>query len=192
MFHSGMVLRNKLNSAGWRGTQYDAIDITGAVSLAGNMAISAINGFVPLPGQAFQVMTFGSRSGDVSVVNQTPYAGLRFIKTYTATSLTVSASGLAGDANLDGIVNSLDFTVLAAHFSGSGQNWLAGDFNGDGVVNALDFNAIATNYGKLTPPAPSLESPVPEPGALLLFTASLGWSCSRRRQRDRTERSPAT
>ena len=165
-----------------RGIQYDAIDITGAASLAGMMVVSAINAFTPLPGQTFQVMTFGSRSGDVSVINETAYAGLRFSKSYTSTSLTLSASGLAGDANLDGIVNSLDFTALAAHFSTSGQNWLAGDFNGDGVVNALDFNALATNFGHAMS-APSLETLIPEPATpfVLLSVAAAIWY--RKRQR---------
>ncbi len=56
---------------------------------------------------------------------------------------------IAGDANLDGIVNSADFTVMASNFEKTGMTWMSGDFNGDGNVNALDFNAIATNFGNV-------------------------------------------
>src|SRR5205823_2432081 len=66
---------------------------------------------------------------------------------------------LSGDSNLDGAVNTADFTALAASFNGSGE-WVQGDYNFDGVVNALDFNAIATNFGTV------LTSPPPPAGGL--------------------------
>src|SRR5207248_3292672 len=91
-----------------RGGEYDAIDITGHATLGGSIGVRAINGFVPLPGQSFQVISFASRDGDVTVFNQTPYEGLRFTKTYTGTTLTLTASALPGDANLSGIVDTLD------------------------------------------------------------------------------------
>ena len=53
----------------------------------------------------------------------------------------------AGDANLDGSVNSLDFNALATNFGTSDNLWFNGDFNYDGTVNSLDFNALATNFG---------------------------------------------
>ena len=61
----------------------------------------------------------------------------------------------AGDANLDGTVDTSDFAAMALHFGGGGQFWNAGDFNYDGVVNALDFNAIASNFGR-TSSSPAL------------------------------------
>ena len=56
---------------------------------------------------------------------------------------------LLGDANLDGVVDSNDFAILAAHYDmNSGATYSQGDFNYDGKVNALDFNALATNFGR--------------------------------------------
>ena len=153
-----------------RGSQYDAIDITGSASLAGTMDVKAINGFTPLPGQSFEVLTFTSRSGDVSVVNQTAFAGLHFTKSYTSNSLTLTASALPGDANLDGVVNVADFNALAGHFNASGQSWLAGDFNGDGKVNASDFDLLAANYGQSDLSAPPL-------GLLVPGAGSTRWNC---------------
>jgi hypothetical protein len=54
---------------------------------------------------------------------------------------------VSGDANLDGRVNSVDFTLLAMNFNQSDRRWSQGDFNYDANVNALDFNALASNYG---------------------------------------------
>ena len=58
---------------------------------------------------------------------------------------------IAGDANLDGVVDTSDFTALAANFLKTAMNWMGGDFTGDGKVNALDFNVLATNFGQSAP-----------------------------------------
>jgi hypothetical protein len=78
---------------------------------------------------------------------------------------------LAGDTNLDGTVDTTDFTQLSQNFGATDQSWFAGDFNYDGVINALDFNALAGNFGS-TLSAPALGTLVPEPGALALIAAT--------------------
>ena len=65
---------------------------------------------------------------------------------------------LQGDANLDGVINSIDFNALAAHFNSGGLLWSQGDFNYNGNANASDFDALASDYGQSVPAAP-LESP---------------------------------
>jgi hypothetical protein len=91
---------------------------------------------------------------------------------------------LAGDTNLDGVVNTSDFTRLAANFNGTGKDWFQGDSNYDGKVNALDFNAIATNFGAV-PTAPALAALVPEPIAPLALAA--GALLMRRKRSLRTD-----
>ena len=78
---------------------------------------------------------------------------------------------LAGDANLDGAVNTADFLALAQNFNGASKAWFQGDFNYDGKVNALDFNAVATNFGATPTPGLALGTLVPEPTALCLMLA---------------------
>jgi hypothetical protein len=73
-----------------------------------------------------------------------------------------------GDANLDGSVNSGDFTRLAQNFNGAGKFWWQGDFNFDGTVNALDFNALATNFGQVMT-SEALGALVPEPAMIAVF-----------------------
>jgi hypothetical protein len=91
---------------------------------------------------------------------------------------------LAGDANLDGVVNALDFNALASDFGTSGSTWVAGDFNYDGMVDTSDFTAISENFGATfsPPPAPALGDLVPEPGSAFCI-ASLAIFTKRRRHR---------
>jgi len=55
---------------------------------------------------------------------------------------------LLGDANLDGVVNAVDFGILAANFNKGVTGWDQGDFNYDNVVNAIDFGELAANFNK--------------------------------------------
>ncbi len=55
---------------------------------------------------------------------------------------------LAGDANLDGKVDSADFGILADNYGASGAVWDEGDFNYDGKVDSADFGILAVNYGQ--------------------------------------------
>jgi hypothetical protein len=83
-----------------------------------------------------------------------------------------------GDANLDGFVNSTDFTALVNNF-GNNPDPAAGDspfaeadFNYDGFVNATDFTALVNNFGN-SPLAGGFLSPLavstPEPASLALL-----------------------
>ena len=55
---------------------------------------------------------------------------------------------LLGDANLDGTVNSEDFTPFSQNLGLSGMMWDDGDFNYDGTVNAEDFTPLSQNLGQ--------------------------------------------
>jgi hypothetical protein len=88
---------------------------------------------------------------------------------------------LAGDANFDGMVDTLDFTTLAEHFNAADQSWITGDFNSDGVINALDFNALASNFGRFAPePSVAGSRIVPEPVHLTALSVSLSLRARRR------------
>jgi hypothetical protein len=55
---------------------------------------------------------------------------------------------LLGDANLDGVVNGEDFTILASNFNQNVTSWDQGDFNYDGVANGEDFTLMAANFNQ--------------------------------------------
>jgi autotransporter-associated beta strand protein len=114
---------------------------------------------------------------------------------------------LMGDANLDGLVNSADFNILAANFNQSVTGWDQGDFNYDGLVNSADFNLLAANFNQgdvdadvsvgdvaaldTFAAANGLSLPtsiVPEPAsASILVTACIGFLAARRARRRPTE-----
>jgi hypothetical protein len=73
----------------------------------------------------------------------------------------------SGDLNLDGVVNTADFTMLALHFNNTNAVWTYGDCNYDSKVNGLDFNALATNFGLSVAASPALGSIIPEPDMLI-------------------------
>ncbi len=54
---------------------------------------------------------------------------------------------IAGDADMNGTVNLLDFNRLAANFGHSGH-WSQADFNYDGTIDILDFNILAADFGQ--------------------------------------------
>ncbi len=55
-----------------------------------------------------------------------------------------------GDANLDGVVNNVDFNQLAGNFNRTERVWTQGDFTYDGTVNNADFDRLAANFNKGT------------------------------------------
>jgi len=89
---------------------------------------------------------------------------------HDSTSLLVRVT-YRGDANLDGIVNALDFNALATHFGAATQNWNDGDFNFDGTVNTQDFTVLAGNFNAVPLSEPALGSLVPEPMAIASLVA---------------------
>lgn len=65
----------------------------------------------------------------------------------TAGPVPVTVGRLAGDANLDRIVNMFDLNIVMGQF-GQIDIGLTGDVNGDGVVNFADLNLVLSNFGR--------------------------------------------
>ncbi len=57
----------------------------------------------------------------------------------------------AGDANLDGIVNGSDYTLIDNGFNNTLTGWHNGDFNYDGVVNGDDYTLIDNSFNNQGP-----------------------------------------
>jgi len=70
------------------------------------------------------------------------------------TTFTFDFFVLAGDANRDRRVDTVDFNILAANFAQSERTFSQGDFNYDGKVDTVDFNILASRFAtELAPPA---------------------------------------
>jgi hypothetical protein len=111
-------------------------------------------------------------TGIISSAAQTPTNGLLYALGYADGKdgvVSALSSGqievkytLLGDANLDGLVNAADFTILAANFNQPVTGWDQGDFNYDGLVNAADFTDLAANFNQgISLPAAAVSAAVP-------------------------------
>jgi hypothetical protein len=113
------------------------------------------------------------------------------------TSVLIRATRI-GDANLDGIVDDTDITIVGATYgTTAGAVWALGDFDYDGDVDDSDVTLVGALYDPLAPPLnPGLAAPpsasiaaIPEPaGWVLVVVASLaagawGWRRDRSRRR---------
>ena len=80
---------------------------------------------------------------------------------------------LVGDLNLDGIVDGLDFSLLAGHWQTFTPDWDAGDLLYHGVVNGLDFSQFVANFGH-TATGGSVTLSAADWAAFDSFTAQIG------------------
>jgi hypothetical protein len=136
------LLKNGYAGGSWNGT---GLTSSSAAAIAANAASAHLTalGFA-------DAATLGITSVEDLVISEPS-----FLVKYT----------LSGDANLDGMVNALDFNALASHFGASDGNWMLGDFNYDGSITSSDFTALSSNFNAPLP-ADSLATLVPEPAAI--------------------------
>lgn len=69
-------------------TQYDVLNVSGQAVLNGRLILSATNGFLPASGDVFNVLTYGSRSGEFATVDHG--AGLAFGPEYQSGGVVIS------------------------------------------------------------------------------------------------------
>jgi VCBS repeat-containing protein len=130
------------------GTGFDVINISGAASFDGTINVSLINNFMPILGDSFKVINYGSYTGNnnLDFTGLILGNGLRLNPIFNAKDLTfVVASSAAPDAKNDayGVNQNQTLTVNAL------QGVLANDVhpNNDPLAIALKTGA---NNGKVT------------------------------------------
>ncbi|UCC30706.1 MAG: hypothetical protein JSU86_00210 [Phycisphaerales bacterium] len=129
-----------------QGSEYDLLTVSGTANLAGNLEVNLpTNGFAPVPGDSFQILTAGSVVDEfdtVNVTNLSPYLNMEVV--YTATDVTLDMVGVVpGDCNLDGDAALDDYGDLKACLLGPGGGTEPGcrcfDFDDNGDVDLVDF-----------------------------------------------------
>ena len=80
---------------------------------------------------------------------------------------------LPGDANLDGVVDINDLTIVLANYNRSGMTWGQGEFTGSGTVDINDLTIVLANYNQTVAASAGGFSAVPEPGAVALLAAGV-------------------
>ena len=133
------------------------LNVSGTLTLAGTLTVNLVNNFMPVAGNSFDILDWGSLSGmSFSTVQLPALSGAAMWNTsqlYTSGVLSVVPTFLLGDINRDGKVTVADISALMsalANLNGyqtsdnltGAQLKLIGDLNGDGHVNNADVQAL--------------------------------------------------
>lgn len=113
----------------YRGTTLIAEDTSSPYSVNWNTT-AVTNGSYALTARAYDQAGNQTTSSTVNV---------------TVTNLSASR---AEDINQDGLINLLDFSLLAAKFGQTGSDLGRTDINSDGKVNLQDFSLLASKFGQ--------------------------------------------
>jgi len=166
------------------GSQYDHVNVTGQATLDGLLAVSLVGGYLPMPGDAFEILTCGSRSGEFAAATGLDHvgghAGLELRLGYHAAGVRLTTWAMGGDANIDGFVDDDDLSILLANWeqdAGTITTWALGDFTADTDVDDDDLSVLLGNWAG---PAPG-GAPMPEPASIALLTLGALTLARRRR-----------
>ncbi len=120
---------------------YDVFLSRDALGSLGAMSRTMIAENVP-------IHTLAERTLQNLFISNQPNGALDVTTYWDNVSLSVGAAlpSVYGDANLDSVVNSLDYNILASHLGQTAVLWTDGDFNYDGVVNNADMQLLIDNY----------------------------------------------
>ena len=120
------------------GTQHDKLEIAGNVTLGGELRVELIDGFSPVEGNQFTLMTYNSRNN--TVFDRVDFPSAAWSITYGDQALLVSIGEgtLPGDYNKDGVVDAADINLQAEAMKDANPDLTAFDENGDNVVDIKD------------------------------------------------------
>ena len=132
------------------GTQYDQINSTSSMALAGTLNLKFGNGFTPTPTDSFDILNFSSVTGKFSTVNA-PTGWTAQLK-FTATALNVqfTKNGVSVSINPKAAMVKVNattqFTGTVAGASKSGEKWSVKE-NGGGTVTQTGLYAAPATPG---------------------------------------------
>lgn len=141
------------------GTHYDRLAISGAATLDGTLTIDFINGYTPMIGQTFTVMTYPSRTGAFANVIVPCPVGFGVAVNVLATSVRVdivAPTNNLGDMNCDCAVSFDDVQPFALALidasAYAGQHPLCSNSNADiNMDTTVDGSDITGFIGLLLP-----------------------------------------
>jgi arylsulfatase A-like enzyme len=165
---------------------FDQLVIDGNALIEGNLTLALVDGYVPGLGDTFDILVAAAVTGEFENVQQTPFGGaLGFALDYQADRVVaVVAPFLTGDFNLDGQVDSADYTIWRDNVGATTAAFGLADANGDGLVDTADYALWRANFGAVLPAGNVQSGAVPEPGAgLLAAVATIATAISLRLRR---------
>jgi hypothetical protein len=148
---------------------------SGQAALDGTLEVSLAGGFIPALEDTFQVVSAGEgRSGTFSTESLPLLTGtLDWDVVYTANAVTLAVvPALAGDYNVNGVVDAPDYVVWRNTLGQNGIG-LAADGNGDRTVDQADYAVWSSNFGATVGSGAGHSVAIPEPASLLELLGSL-------------------
>jgi len=130
---------------------HDKVVVAGAATLNGTLDIDLINGFVPSAGQTFEVMSWGSRTGEIDnwlgTVNIPGQPGLALVPVYNANNLTLQVVATPSVTGAETALNNGLTTLsnLANLLDSLGSFAEAIPLIGDNLGNIVDMGSAVNN-----------------------------------------------
>ncbi len=162
---------------------WDTIAVTGNAILDGTIQVALLNGFQPVLGNSFTILTttFGNVGGAFDTELFPVTGGVTFDIIYNSQSVVlqvVEATTLPGDYNNNGTVDAADYVLWRKYNNTS--TTLPNDSTPG--TDPSDYEVWRTHFGQ--PPGSgsgaTANSAVPEPGTLVLLTFAAVVRCLRR------------
>jgi hypothetical protein len=127
------------------------VEVGAAAQVDGTLEINLAGGFMPTVGDAFEILSAISLTGQFAdVTGDYLGEGLFLDPNYANNGLMlVTTQAGVGDTDLDGDVDLVDLSALAASYGGNNGSidWIHGDFDHDDDVDLVDLSSLAGNYG---------------------------------------------
>jgi hypothetical protein len=137
---SGGTLDEKIAGKTTAGTDYDQLAVSGAASLGGTINVSILNGYTPMPGDHYAIVTFASSSGDFATKNGfTLSANTFLIEQFNASNLTLKVMGIPTVTVTDngGTYNGSPYGATNATVTGVGS---------DGTLASFGSSTLSYTY----------------------------------------------
>jgi T5SS/PEP-CTERM-associated repeat protein len=161
---------------------FGQIQVTGAAILAGTLEVELLNGFMPMAGDFFQIVSAGGGLSGVFGTEILPAlpGGLDWDVQYNPNSVVLAVIGpsLLGDYNQDGAVDAADYVVWRNTLGLMGAGLVA-DGNGNGQIDPGDYDVWRANFGRAAGVGAENQAnssgagTVPEPAAIGLLLVTL-------------------
>jgi hypothetical protein len=167
------------------GTGYDHLNISGLLTLNGDLNVALINGFVPAVGSSFDLIDWGTRSGTFTNVNlpAIPNRGWDTSRLYVDGLISVTST-LSADYSNNGFVDAADFVTWRKNV-GQPAGTLRNDTTGLPIGDD-QYNLWRSNFGAAVSGESESLAAVPEPDSVLsIYIVSLlagSWRIWRKKQ----------
>ncbi|MCC6494056.1 MAG: hypothetical protein IT424_13665 [Pirellulales bacterium] len=166
-FVQSSAARLAVELAGAAPGQFDSLAIDGRADVQGQLEISLVAGYQPLPGDQFELLTAAGGIDVASLLLSGEWQGFQPLLENDGQSLMLQY--VDADFNGDSQINGLDLAAWRTDFGRQDPNHSQGDANGDGYVDGADFLVWQRQHAPHAAIVSAATVPEPGPGASLVW-----------------------